>query len=83
MYRRHSGFPGGLKEMRAREMQARHPERLVEAAVRGMLGKSRMGRKQLKKLKVYRGAAHPHDAQKPRALAPIRRTAGPRTTEAN
>ena len=80
MYRRHSGYPGGLKEVRAREMQTRHPERLVEAAVRGMLGKSRMGRK---KLKVYRGAAHPHDAQKPRALAPIRRTAGARTTEAN
>jgi ribosomal protein L13 len=48
-----------------------------------MLGKSRMGRKQLKKLKVYKGSAHPHDAQKPRPLAPIRRTAAPRTTEAN
>ena len=69
--------------MRARELQVRHPERLIEGAVRGMLGKSRMGRKQLKKLKVYKGAAHPHDAQKPRALAAIRRTAGPRTTEAN
>ena len=44
---------------------------------------ARMGRKQLKKLKVYKGAAHPHEAQKPRALAPIRRTAAPRTTEAN
>lgn len=83
MYRRHSGYPGGLKETRAREVQARHPERLIEEAVRGMLGKSRMGRKQLRKLKVYKGAAHPHDAQKPRALTPIRRTAGPRTTEVN
>ena len=79
MYRRHSGFPGGLKEARAREVQAKHPERLIEEAVRGMLPKSRLGRKQIRKLKVYRGSSHPHDAQKPRVLAakprgPVRAT---------
>lgn len=84
MYRRHSGYPGGLKESRAREVQAKHPERLIEEAVRGMLPKSRLGRKQIRKLKVYRGTSHPHDAQKPRVLAakprgPVRAT----TTEAN
>jgi large subunit ribosomal protein L13 len=68
VYRRHTGFPGGLKSVGAREQQARHPERLIEAAVRGMLPKSKLGRKQLKKLKVYRGAKHPHEAQQPRPL---------------
>jgi large subunit ribosomal protein L13 len=83
LYRRHTGFPGGLRETRAREVQSRHPERLIEEAVKGMLGKSRLGRKQIKKLKVYKGATHPHDAQKPKALAPLRRTAARRSTEAN
>ncbi len=68
VYRRHTGFPGGLKTVGAREQQARYPERLIEAAVRGMLPKSKLGRKQLKKLKVYRGAKHPHEAQQPRPL---------------
>jgi len=68
VYRRHSGYPGGLKSVTAREMQARHPERLIEEAVRGMLPKSKLGRKQIKKLKVYRGPAHPHEAQQPKAL---------------
>jgi large subunit ribosomal protein L13 len=67
-YRTHSGFPGGLRERRAREVQSRHPERLIEEAVKGMLPKSRLGRKQIRKLKVYRGATHPHDAQKPKPL---------------
>ncbi len=68
MYRRHTGFPGGLKSVGAREQQAKYPERIIEDAVRGMLPKSKMGRKQLKKLKVYRGEKHPHEAQQPRPL---------------
>jgi len=52
----------------AREQQAKYPERIIEDAVRGMLPKSKMGRKQLKKLKVYRGEKHPHEAQQPRPL---------------
>jgi large subunit ribosomal protein L13 len=68
VYHRHTGYPGGLKTVGAREQQARYPERLIEDAVRGMLPKSKLGRKQLKKLKVYRGAKHPHEAQQPRAL---------------
>ncbi len=74
VYRHHSGFPGGLKTVPARVMQARHPERVIEEAVRGMLPKSKLGRKQFRKLKVYRGASHPHDAQKPRPL-PVTRAA--------
>ena len=74
MYHRHTGYPGGLKSVRARELATKAPERMIEEAVRGMLPKSRLGRKQLKKLKVYRGPAHPHEAQKPRVLAmPARR----------
>lgn len=68
VYRHHTGFPGGLKTVAARDQQAKYPERLIEDAVRGMLPKSKMGRKQLKKLKVYRGAKHPHEAQQPRPL---------------
>jgi large subunit ribosomal protein L13 len=67
-YRRHSGYPGGLKSVAARELQAKHPERLIEEAVRGMLPKTKLGRKQFKKLKVYRGASHPHQAQQPKPL---------------
>ena len=68
LYHRHSGFPGGLKSVTARDLSARHPERLIEEAIRGMLPKSKLGRKQIKKLKVYRGPAHPHEAQQPKAL---------------
>ncbi len=68
VYRHHTGYPGGLKTVAARDQQAKYPERLIEDAVRGMLPKSKMGRKQLKKLKVYRGAKHPHEAQQPRPL---------------
>ena len=76
VYRRHTGYPGGLKSVSAKELSAKYPERLIEEAVRGMLPKSKLGRKQLKKLKVYRGAAHPHEAQKPRVLTlPVRRAA--------
>jgi large subunit ribosomal protein L13 len=68
VYRRHTGYPGGLRSVGARDLQARYPERLIEEAVRGMLPKSKLGRKQIKKLKVYRGAKHPHEAQQPRPL---------------
>jgi large subunit ribosomal protein L13 len=83
LYRRHTGFPGGLREARAREVQSKHPERLIEDAVRGMLPKSKLGRKQIRKLKVYRGATHPHDAQKPKPLAAKARGAARPKTEAN
>lgn len=69
VYRRHSGYPGGLKSVAAPEMRSRFPERLIEEAVRGMLPKTKLGRRQFKKLKVYRGSAHPHQAQQPKALA--------------
>jgi large subunit ribosomal protein L13 len=69
VYRRHSGYPGGLKTVGARDLVAKYPERVIEAAVRGMLPKSKLGRKQLKKLKVYRGESHPHQAQRPKPLA--------------
>ncbi len=68
IYRQHSGYPGGLKSVLAKDLQAKHPERIIEEAVRGMLPKSKLGRKQLKKLKVYRGPSHPHQAQQPRPL---------------
>jgi large subunit ribosomal protein L13 len=68
IYRRHTGYPGGLKSIVARDLAAKYPERLIEEAVRGMLPKSRLGRKQLKKLKVYRGGKHPHEAQQPKTL---------------
>jgi len=68
VYRHHTGYPGGLKTVGARKMQERYPERIIEEAVRGMLPKSKLGRKQIKKLKVYRGPKHPHEAQQPRPL---------------
>lgn len=64
-YYRHSGRPGKLKTTTAAELRARHPTRLVQFAVRGMLPKNRLGRHQLKKLKIYAGAEHPHGAQQP------------------
>jgi len=68
VYRRHTGYPGGLRSVPAKDLQVRFPERLIEEAVRGMLPKSKLGRKQIRKLKVYRGASHPHEAQQPRPL---------------
>ncbi|HKI87083.1 MAG TPA: 50S ribosomal protein L13 [Thermoanaerobaculia bacterium] len=65
IYYRQSGRPGGLKSQRAAELRARHPERLVEYAVKGMLPKNKLGRQQLRKLKVYAGGEHPHQAQQP------------------
>jgi large subunit ribosomal protein L13 len=66
--RRYSGYPGGLKHRPYRELQQKHPERIIELAVRRMLPKSDLGRHMIKKLKVYRGAEHPHAAQKPQPL---------------
>jgi large subunit ribosomal protein L13 len=68
VYRRHTGYPGGLKTTAARDLQGKYPERLIEEAVRGMLPKSKLGRKQIRKLKVYRGSSHPHEAQQPQPL---------------
>nr|WP_272905332.1 50S ribosomal protein L13 [Sediminivirga luteola] len=62
---RHSGYPGGLKSVSYAELLATHPERAVEKAVWGMIPKNRLGRQQIKKLKVYSGAEHPHGAQNP------------------
>ena len=68
IYRQHSGYEGGLREERARLVRQRHPERLVEEAVRGMLPKTTMGEAMYRKLKVYAGPDHPHTAQKPSKL---------------
>ena len=68
IYYRHSGYIGGLKETTARELMDKRPEDLVRFAVKGMLPKNKLGRKQLKKLKVYAGDQHPHEAQNPEAL---------------
>ena len=68
-YYRHSQYPGGLKEISLEEQLRRRPERVIIAAVRGMLPKNRLGRKMIKKLKVYAGPEHPHQAQQPEILA--------------
>jgi large subunit ribosomal protein L13 len=68
LYRRHSGRPGGMKEETFEKLQARIPERIVEKAIKGMLPKNAMGRQLFTKLKVYAGAAHPHEAQNPAVL---------------
>jgi large subunit ribosomal protein L13 len=67
-YYRHSGNPGHLKQETARELRDRSPERIVRYAVWGMLPKNRLGRALLKKLKVYAGPEHPHQAQQPQAI---------------
>ncbi|MGH6784831.1 MAG: 50S ribosomal protein L13 [Sphingomicrobium sp.] len=67
-YRWHTGYIGGLKEVSAETMLRTHPDRVIEWAVEGMLPKNRLGRAMAKKLKVYRGADHPHDAQQPQPL---------------
>ncbi len=68
-YYRHSGYPGGFRKTSVRDTRRRHPTRIVEAAVRGMLPKNALGEQQLKKLKVYAGPTHPHASQQPRPLA--------------
>jgi large subunit ribosomal protein L13 len=69
VYYSHSGYPGGLKKMTAKQLLARHPDRLVRIAVKGMLPKNKLGRQMLRKLKVYAGAEHPHQAQQPEEIA--------------
>jgi large subunit ribosomal protein L13 len=69
IYRRHSGYPGGLTETKARTVRATRPTRMVEEAISGMLPKNKLGKQMYRKLNVYAGAKHPHDAQKPTALA--------------
>lgn len=68
-YYRHSGYPGGFKQISLRDQLAKHPRRVVESAVRGMLPHNRFGRKLFKNLKVYAGQNHPHEAQQPKPLA--------------
>jgi len=67
-YYHHTGYMGGIKEASAKELLVKHPTMLITKAVKGMLPKNKMGRAQLKKLKVYAGAAHPHSAQQPEVL---------------
>lgn len=68
IYYHHSGYPGGLKEKTAKELLEKHPERLIKLAVKRMLPKNKLGRKMLKRLKVYAGDKHPHIAQKPEPI---------------
>ena len=68
LYRRHTGWPGGLKTIVFRDMQKKFPERVIHLAVKGMLPKNRLGRAMAKKLRVYAGPDHPHEAQRPEAM---------------
>ncbi|ACM23215.1 50S ribosomal protein L13 [Thermotoga neapolitana DSM 4359] len=68
VYYWHSGYPGGLKSMTARQMLQKHPERLIWLAVKRMLPKNKMGRRMLRRLKVYASSEHPHQAQKPEPI---------------
>lgn len=70
LYRRHSGYPGGLRATAAGDLLAKNPEKVVREAVFGMLPKTKLGRALRKKLRVYRGPDHPHQAQQPVPLAP-------------
>jgi large subunit ribosomal protein L13 len=68
IYYRHSGYPGGIKSISAGEMLEKKPESIIQHAVKGMLPKNKLGRQQLKKLKVYTGTEHPHESQMPQEL---------------
>ncbi|HET7220219.1 MAG TPA: 50S ribosomal protein L13 [Vicinamibacterales bacterium] len=72
VYRYHSGYEGGLREERAKDVRQKNPVRLVEEAVRGMLPKTKLGEAMWRKLKVYADAKHPHQAQKPRTLKTVK-----------
>jgi large subunit ribosomal protein L13 len=65
VYYRHTGYPGGIREMNAGELMAKKPTEMIRMAVKGMLPKNSLGRQMLRKLKVYAGSTHPHEAQKP------------------
>ncbi|HEV3471373.1 MAG TPA: 50S ribosomal protein L13 [Pyrinomonadaceae bacterium] len=69
VYHHHTLYPGGLRSISVKDQFAKHPERVIESAVRGMLPKTKLGRAMAKKLKVYGGAEHPHAAQRPEPLA--------------
>ena len=68
MYHHHTGYPGGIKSMTFATLQQKHPERIIERAVKGMLPKNPLGREMYRKLKIYVGAEHPHAAQEPKQL---------------
>ncbi len=68
MYYRHTGYPGGIKSISLRKQMQKHPERVIEHAVKGMLPRGPLGRRQFKKLKVYTGPEHPHQAQLPKPM---------------
>jgi large subunit ribosomal protein L13 len=72
LYTSHSGYPGGLRQRSVREVRARHPERIIQNAVRGMLPRNVLGERQFRKLKVYAGPVHPHVNQQPEPLQPER-----------
>jgi large subunit ribosomal protein L13 len=69
VYRHHTQYPGGLREISVEQQFAKHPERVIELAVKGMLPKTKLGKAMVKKLKVYADAEHPHTAQRPQPLA--------------
>ena len=68
IYKRHTGYPGGLRELNFEQMMEKHPTEVVRHAIKGMMPKGKLGRQMFKKLKVYAGAEHPHTAQKPETL---------------
>ncbi len=68
MYYSHSGYPGGIKSITAGKLLEKKPEQLIRKAVKGMLPKNKLGRQMFRKLKVYAGAEHPHEAQQPKPL---------------
>ena len=70
LYRRHSGYPGGLTEVGAVKMRATRPTKMIEQAIAGMLPKNKLGKQMYRKLKVYAGPKHPHQAQQPVELSP-------------
>jgi large subunit ribosomal protein L13 len=69
-YQRYTRYPGGLKEVSAQDVLAKHPERILKEAVRRMVPRTRLGRRQMSKLKIYKGPAHPHQAQQPVEFKP-------------
>ena len=71
VYRRHSGYPGGLSEVGAAKMRARRPTKMLEQAIAGMLPKTKLGKQMYRKLKVYAGDKHPHQAQKPVGMTAV------------
>jgi large subunit ribosomal protein L13 len=73
VYYRHTGYPGGIKATPYRMMLAKHPDRILRIAVKGMLPKNRMGRRLMTKLRIYAGPKHPHAAQQPRVWTPVYR----------